>query len=60
MKTLLKQLPAGEKSVLGFGMDRVESWRRRVVSRYVQARTQNGNLGACHDRIDSGSGSCRL
>ena len=51
---------AGQRKVLGLGAGRATQWGRRALSRYVQARTGNGDLGVWWRRLGRGDGLCRL
>ena len=41
----------GEKRCVGFGLGRVVRWRRRAAYRYIQARSEKGNLGAWRESL---------
>ena len=60
VQALWKGVRAAERSVVGCGMGRVIKWGRRAVSRYVQLRSNKGNLGVWRERLGRGGGLCRI
>ena len=59
-KALWKRLRSCQCRVVGLGAGRATKWGRRAISRYVQARTGKGDLGAWRLRLGRGGGLCRL
>ena len=55
-----RDVVAGEKRCVGFGLGRVVRWRRRAVYRYVQARSEKGDMGAWRERLGPLGVVCRL
>ena len=41
-----RDVVAGEKRCVGFGLGRVVRWKQRATYRYAQARSEKGDLGA--------------
>ena len=55
-----KNVVAGEKRCEGFGLGRVVRWKQRAAYRYVQARSEKGDLGAWRERLGRLGVVCRL
>ena len=55
-----KEVVAGEKSCVGFGLGRVVRWKQRATYRYAQARSEKGDLGAWRERLGRLGVACRL
>ena len=55
-----RDVVAGEKKCVGFGLGSVVRWRRRAAYRYVQARSERGDLGAWREKLGRLGVVCRL
>ena len=60
VRAFWKRLRSCQRRVVGLGAGRATKWGRRAISRYVQARTGKGDLGAWRVRLGRGCGLCRL
>ena len=54
VRALWKRLKAGQRRVVGLGVGRTTQWEWRALSRYVQARTEKGDLGFWRRRLGRG------
>ena len=46
-----RNVVAGEKQCVGFCLGRVVRWKQRATYRYVQSRSEKGDLGAWRERL---------
>lgn len=60
VRKLWKRLRAGQRKVVGLGGGRAPRWGCRSMSRYIQARTGQGNVGAWKARLGRGGSLRRL